>query len=79
MKAHRHFSRGEPRRMGNVVIIASMLFSLLFLSYIKSRYCVSPSSSSSHGVFCCKFVGFSLFLFLLLSFTIFYCTHLGLN
>ncbi|KAF3337544.1 EGF domain-specific O-linked N-acetylglucosamine transferase-like protein [Carex littledalei] len=43
MKAQRHFTRGEPKRVGNVVIIASMLLSLLFLSLIKSRYCASPS------------------------------------
>ncbi|KAJ3708881.1 hypothetical protein LUZ61_012586 [Rhynchospora tenuis] len=41
MKAQRHYARGEPKRIGNVVIIASMLLSLLFLSFIKSRYCGS--------------------------------------
>ncbi|KAJ3683325.1 hypothetical protein LUZ60_013552 [Juncus effusus] len=41
MKAQRHSTRGEPRRVGNIVIIASMLLSLLFLSYVKSRYCAS--------------------------------------
>lgn len=72
MKAQRHFTRGEPKRVGNVVIIASMLLSLLFLSLIKSRYCASPS----HGVFLLSLV--SLFLFSLF-YHLFFNTDLGLN
>ncbi|XP_073000270.1 alpha-1,3-arabinosyltransferase XAT3-like [Typha latifolia] len=46
MKSQRKFPRPEPRKLGNVLIIASMLLSLCLLSLIKALYCSTPYGKS---------------------------------
>ncbi|XP_072984834.1 alpha-1,3-arabinosyltransferase XAT3-like [Typha latifolia] len=47
MKSQRNYSRPEPRRVGNVIIIVSMLVSLCILSLIKAHFAPTGQSDET--------------------------------